>query len=155
MLKCNIVCRSLPAPCLEQAPLQWFFASGAQTPMLAYAIVPAAGRGIRMGKARPKLFLELLGKPILAHTLGALSRISFLSAIYLIVPEDFFETARRIASDLVESAGPQPLTAPVFIVGGGTERQDSVYNGLLRLPPECEWVMIHDGVRPFASPESS
>jgi 2-C-methyl-D-erythritol 4-phosphate cytidylyltransferase len=37
------------------------------------------------------------------------------------------------------------------LVGGGSERQDSVFNGLSQLPPDCGWVMIHDGVRPFAS----
>ncbi|MFZ2445653.1 MAG: 2-C-methyl-D-erythritol 4-phosphate cytidylyltransferase [Syntrophobacteraceae bacterium] len=116
------------------------------------AIVPAAGRGIRMGGGRPKQFLELFGKPILAHTLGVLSRISFLSSIYLIVPEDFMEPARRIVSEWVECGDRGPGAAAVSVVAGGAERQDSVYNGLLRLPPDCEWVMIHDGVRPFASP---
>ncbi len=99
-----------------------------------------------MGGGRPKQFLELFGKPILAHTLEALSRVPSLSAIFLIVPEDFIESARSIVSDL-------PPGQPITIVGGGAERQDSVYNGLLLLPSECGWVMIHDGVRPFASTE--
>ncbi len=34
---------------------------------------------------------------------------------------------------------------------GGTERQDSVFNALQELPSDCEWVLIHDGVRPFVS----
>lgn len=117
------------------------------------AIVPAAGRGIRMGGGKPKQFLELFGKPILAHTLGALSRVPFLSSIFVIVPEDFIESAGCIARELIESAPAGSARPAVFVVAGGAERQDSVYNGLQRLPPGCGWVLIHDGVRPFASPE--
>jgi len=38
------------------------------------------------------------------------------------------------------------------VVPGGRERQDSVYNGLLRANPDTDLVLIHDGVRPFVSP---
>jgi 2-C-methyl-D-erythritol 4-phosphate cytidylyltransferase len=41
----------------------------------------------------------------------------------------------------------------ICVVAGGAERQDSVFNGLQALPPDCDWVLIHDGVRPFASSE--
>lgn len=105
-----------------------------------------------MGGDRPKQFLELSGKPILAHTLNALARARVVSRIFLIVPAAFEETTRGIVSEWLASGAPA-AKREVFIVAGGTERQDSVYNGLLRLPSECEWVLIHDGVRPFASPE--
>jgi len=114
------------------------------------AIVPAAGSGIRMGGIKPKQFLEVAGTPILAHTLSALSRVSFIEHIFLIVPEKHIPAAGRVVSDWTRtSTGTIPV---IEIVTGGAERQDSVYNGLLRLPSECEWVLIHDGVRPFASP---
>lgn len=100
-----------------------------------------------MGGGRPKQFLELFGKPILAHSIEALSQVPFLSAIFMVVPEDFIESARSIALELT------PGGPPINIVAGGAERQDSVYNGIKCLPPECGWVMIHDGVRPFASAE--
>ncbi len=123
---------------------------------VVYAVVPAAGRGLRMGGDRPKQFLELHGRPILDHTLEALARVPFLSGILLVVPEEFIGPVR----DWVEQGGPAGTAAPrrpgslAFIVApGGNERQDSVYNGLRRLPGECDWVMIHDGVRPFASVE--
>jgi 2-C-methyl-D-erythritol 4-phosphate cytidylyltransferase len=87
--------------------------------------------------------------PILAHTLSALSSVSFIARIFLIVPEKHIPAAGGVVSDWTRTAAG---TIPeIEIVKGGAERQDSVYNGLLKLPSECEWVLIHDGVRPFAS----
>lgn len=102
-----------------------------------------------MGASRPKQFLSLAGEPILAHTLRALSAVSFLDTLLLVVPRDHEDGARRLLSDFLASAPERPFE--VRIVHGGAERQDSVNNGLMHLPADCEWVLIHDGVRPFAS----
>ncbi|MHC1725702.1 MAG: 2-C-methyl-D-erythritol 4-phosphate cytidylyltransferase [Syntrophobacteraceae bacterium] len=115
------------------------------------AIVPAAGSGVRMGGNRPKQFLQLAGRPILAHTLSLLSGLSIISSIFLIVPEKHIATAGQIIRDWTRSSPANH--AGISIVAGGAERQDSVYNGLRNLPRDCGWVLIHDGVRPFASPE--
>ncbi len=113
------------------------------------AIVPAAGSGTRMGSAKPKQFLHLAGKPLLAHTLSALSSAGLISSIFLIVSREHIAAAGEIVSEW--SRG-QPSGAPeISIVAGGAERRDSVYNGLMGLPADCDWVMVHDGVRPFAS----
>jgi len=149
------------------------------------AIVPAAGRGRRMGTAKPKQFLELSGKPILFYTLETLARASFLAEILLVVPNDSAPDVASLLSDHgfhgETTRGPLPrasldggsrpggegtvgdrvLTGSVredrqgriCVVAGGAERQDSVFNGLQALPPDCDWVLIHDGVRPFASSE--
>lgn len=117
------------------------------------AIVPAAGSGIRMGGGKPKQFLELAGSPILAHTLDALSRASFISDIFLMVPATFMEAARVIVSRWKADCAHGNEHPRVFIFPGGAERQDSVFNGLVQLPPDCEWVLIHDGARPFPSRE--
>lgn len=113
------------------------------------AIVPAAGRGLRMGAAKPKQFLELSGKPILVHTLETLSRAPFLSSILLVVPSEFLAAAEDLVSrhGLSDGGGRR-----IGVIAGGAERQDSVRNGLQALPPDCDWVFIHDGVRPFATP---
>ncbi len=110
-----------------------------------YAVIPAAGRGLRMGKDRPKQFLEVSGKPLLAHTLDTLSRAAFLSGILLVVPADFMEAAGEMVERDVRAQ------MPIRVIEGGAERRDSVYNALMVLPPDCEWVLVHDGVRPFAS----
>jgi 2-C-methyl-D-erythritol 4-phosphate cytidylyltransferase len=149
------------------------------------AIIPAAGRGLRMGVAKPKQFLEIAGKPILLHTLETLSRAHFLSAVLVVVQKDFSmatesllrdycstdsdkfyylpqgrfqdadrpfpdqELVRDPAKDQPGGSGQKWITSVI----GGTERQDSVFNGLQALPSACEWVVIHDGVRPFVSLE--
>jgi len=70
-------------------------------------------------------------------------------------PRDCFGEAREV----IESLGEEPSVAgestgfpcPVTLVAGGAERRDSVYNALKHLPDDCEWVLIHDGVRPLVS----
>jgi 2-C-methyl-D-erythritol 4-phosphate cytidylyltransferase len=115
------------------------------------AIVPAAGSGTRMGSAKPKQFLDLAGKPILAHTLSALSSPGLIAKIFVVVAEEQIPAAREIVSDWADA---QASDIPeISVVPGGAERRDSVCNGLKKLPVDCDWVMIHDGVRPFASPE--
>lgn len=113
-------------------------------------IVPAAGSGTRMGGAIPKQFIRLAGKPLLAHTLSALANLPFISIIFLIVAEEHISDAGEVVSAW---SGQRTSSVPeISIIRGGAERRDSVYNGLKKLPAECDWVMIHDAVRPFASP---
>jgi 2-C-methyl-D-erythritol 4-phosphate cytidylyltransferase len=149
------------------------------------AIIPAAGRGLRMGVAKPKQFLEIAGKPILLHTLETFSRAHFLSLILVVVQNDFLKETESLLQDYCSAAsdkfhyltrgplegahralGDQRLARHsstgqpggnsgkfVALIAGGTERQDSVFNGLQALPSDCEWILIHDGVRPFVSVE--
>jgi 2-C-methyl-D-erythritol 4-phosphate cytidylyltransferase len=148
-----------------------------------FAVIPAAGRGLRMGMAMPKQFLELSGKPILLHTLEALSKARFLCGMLVVVSDDFLSAADGLllsycsanphkasylsreqlqdnwesCSDEISNPGSseRPLCCGgrkvVALIAGGIERQDSVFNALQALPRDCEWVLIHDGVRPFAS----
>lgn len=115
---------------------------------MTYAIVPAAGRGLRMGKDRPKQFLEVLDRPILLHTLDALSKAAFLSGIILAVPQDYAGEVERLVKG---ERGVCCADFSIKVVAGGAERQDSVFNAMRHMPDECEWVLIHDGVRPFVS----
>lgn len=140
----------------------------------AFAIVPAAGRGLRMAGKGPKQFLTLAGKPILVHTIEKLASTTFISHIVLVVPADFLTHAQQMleqftgrqthpmpfhkvsgpsspTSDVRDDTSPNIALPPITMVVGGKERQDSVLNALQILPEDCEWVMIHDGVRPFVS----
>lgn len=106
-----------------------------------------------MGGSKPKQYLEMSGMPVLAHTLRVFSHVPFISDILLIVPENSVAEARQILTEWCDTGDARMEMPAVNIVIGGTERQDSVYNGLLKLPSDCEWVIVHDGVRPFLSRE--
>jgi len=113
-------------------------------------IVVAAGRGARLGGAIPKQYLPCAGRPLICHTIEALTLAhEFLAATVVIHPDDRYLYDAAIAR--LPPTAARPLTAPVF---GGATRQRSVRNGLeaqADLSPDL--VLIHDGARPFASRE--
>jgi len=107
-------------------------------------IIVAAGQGVRMGADVPKQFLELGGKPVLAHTLMVFDHSSEVEHIVLCLPDSEIDFCR---SDILTSLG---LKTPISLVAGGQRRQDSVYNALKTLEGD-HIVLIHDGVRPFVT----
>ncbi len=113
--------------------------------MQTYAIIPAAGRGIRLGMDRPKQFLELHEKPLLLHTLEAVARASFLTGMVVAVPDDYLSQTQDMVHRHFRT------DRQITIVAGGKERQDSVRNALRAIPDETQMVLIHDGVRPLVS----
>lgn len=109
------------------------------------AIIPAAGRGTRIGGVVPKQFLELLGKPLLHHTLMVFSACSAVDYVVLVMPQ----------AD-VDASGDEWLNGYDIVrkvVAGGEQRQDSVYNGFQALEESTDIVVVHDGVRPFTTPQ--
>lgn len=110
-------------------------------------LIPAAGTGKRMGKATAKQFLTLGDKPILAHTLLAFQRASEIDEIIPILSEEDLETC---LGEIIEG---YHITKVKTLVVGGKERQDSVMNGLHKLAKDAAIVLVHDGVRPFVTPE--
>lgn len=112
--------------------------------MICAALVTAAGEGKRMGRDVPKQYLELRGIPILARTLLAFENHPLIDLIVITVPSGHEELCRtRIVTRF-------NLGKVKEIVAGGTTRQASVYNGLLRLG-KADMVAIHDGVRPLVT----
>ncbi|MBI4495541.1 MAG: 2-C-methyl-D-erythritol 4-phosphate cytidylyltransferase [Deltaproteobacteria bacterium] len=114
--------------------------------MGAAVLIPAAGRGRRMGGERPKAFLPLGGIPILARTLRKFEACALVEEIFLLVP------ASEIAFCAEEVVRPFGLRKVSRILAGGAERQDSVFLGLQELGERAETVLIHDGARPFVPP---
>jgi 2-C-methyl-D-erythritol 4-phosphate cytidylyltransferase len=111
------------------------------------AIIAAAGLGARMAGKRPKQFLELAGTPILIHTLNAFERCDVIHEIILVLAPE--ETDGFL--DLAKAYG---LRKVVGVVPGGNTRAESVLHGLQAVNAEAvEIVVVHDGVRPFVSPE--
>lgn len=112
---------------------------------MASAVIVAAGKGIRMGTAAPKQYLMLGDSPVLGHTLINFASSKLFDALFLVVRESDFDLCRRTI--LV----PLKLSKTVNLVPGGSERQDSVYNGLKAISERQSIVVIHDGVRPFVT----
>ncbi len=106
-------------------------------------MIPAAGRGKRMGAKEPKAFLPLGDRPIWVHTLQKFEDCPQVDEVLALLPPGE-EMAR--AGETVRRFG---LTKVSHILPGGEERQDSVYRGLQALRGKADWVIIHDGVRPF------
>lgn len=107
------------------------------------AIIPAAGRGQRMGADRPKQYLPLGGRPVLWHVLARLEASPLVTDIVLVVRREDMDYCR---SQLSESGG---FAKVVAFVPGGAERSASVYRGLLET--RADMVLVHDAVRPFIS----
>ena len=108
------------------------------------AIIVAAGQGTRMGSTADKLFLELAGCPIVAHTWRRFEAAECIGEIVIVVRD-----GRQAAFDRL--AAQYEFKKPCRLVAGGKERQDSVWNGLEALSPGAEVVAIQDAARPCAS----
>jgi 2-C-methyl-D-erythritol 4-phosphate cytidylyltransferase len=105
------------------------------------AIIVAAGKGTRMGPARDKLFLEVAGQPVIAHTWRRFAQAKDVDEIVLVVRDGMQAAFQELAAQY-------QLKKPFRFVVGGAERQDSVWNGLQALSPSSEIVAIQDGARP-------
>jgi 2-C-methyl-D-erythritol 4-phosphate cytidylyltransferase len=109
-------------------------------------VIVAAGKGSRMRTAESKQYLLLGQKPILVHTLQLFQNIHEVDEIILVVGEMDVERCRGYVEDY-------GLSKVSSVQGGGAERQDSVKRGLDSLNRDTEWVLVHDGVRPFVNIE--
>ena len=108
------------------------------------AIVPAAGSGTRMGTAGGKLFLPLLGKPVIAYTLLALAASRSVDRIVLVTREEDILPLSNLVKEL-------DLSCPVTLVRGGATRAQSVLEGLYEV--EDDFVLVHDGARCLITPD--
>lgn len=106
-------------------------------------VVAAAGASTRMD-GQNKLFVEIGGKPVLAHTLSALERCREIFEIIVVTrPEDLDEVAQICEKYMISK------TTKVII--GGQTRLESVYNGVLQASPDSKLIAVHDGARPFVT----
>ncbi len=112
----------------------------------ATAIIAAGGAGLRMGTSSPKQFSELLGVPILIHTIRAFRKVPAIGAIIVVAPAEHRERTQALLA-LYQMAD------HCTVVSGGKLRQDSVRIGLAQVEPDCQLVAVHDGARPLIAPE--
>jgi len=105
-------------------------------------IITAGGSGKRFQSKTRKQFLEISGRPLLFWTIDKFYHHPEISSVLIALPEDEFERSKKqISKEFPE----------IDFIVGGKERQDSVYNALLQCPVDTDYVLIHDGVRPFIS----
>ena len=109
-------------------------------------IVAAAGRGSRMKRAENKVFLPLLGKPILRYSIEAFLGRSDVAEIVVIC-------AAHETAEMEALVAPYREQKPVKVVVGGSERQYSVANALRAVSRDCELILVHDGARPLVTDE--
>lgn len=106
--------------------------------MTIAAIIVAAGKGIRAGGTVPKQFATLCGKPMLAHSVTALTSHPMITQTIIVIGQAQHDYAHALQLENVS------------FVEGGTERRDSVRAGLEALEGQgVTRVLIHDAARPF------
>ena len=115
----------------------------------AYALIPAAGSGSRLGAAVPKQYLEIAGHPLLYYALRPLVRHPRIEQVFVVLAQG--DTQFRNCDWREFGAKVEPLYC------GGATRAASVFNGLVAAhdmvePPD--WVLVHDAARPCLSEEA-
>ncbi len=107
------------------------------------AIIVAAGSGTRFGAGTPKQFVEIIGKPLLIHTLEKFEFCLAIDEIILVLPAAEIENFQKTAENF-------DLKKLAKIVAGGQIRAASVLNGLNSIDKNsAEIVVVHDGARPL------
>ena len=112
--------------------------------MQVSVIIPAAGRGRRMGDVK-KPYLDLAGKPVLAHALIVFQQCSLVNKIVVAVAAGDEQDCIR---DVII---PYNIDKADQVVAGGETRQESVFNCLQKVSPDTDMVVVHDCVRPFVT----
>jgi 2-C-methyl-D-erythritol 4-phosphate cytidylyltransferase len=117
------------------------------SPPSIWAVVPAAGIGKRMKNNTPKQYLPIAGATVLQHTLNRLLAADEVCGLVVSISEsdEYWETMQCFSDK------------PVLTASGGVQRSDSVLNALETLgqydgfDENCDWVLVHDAVRPCVS----
>ncbi|SHH50632.1 2-C-methyl-D-erythritol 4-phosphate cytidylyltransferase [Sporobacter termitidis DSM 10068] len=110
------------------------------------AVVAAGGASSRM-EGQDKLFLDIGGVPVLAHTLLALNKCPEVGEIVVVTRQDRMDDVARLVSEYGVSKAAK-------LVPGGQTRLESVMNGVLQVSPHARLIAVHDGARPFVTGET-
>ena len=112
------------------------------------AVIVAGGSGERFGDPRGKQFVELCGLPIMSWSLLAFDRAPSVGHLVVVCPHGRLNEVRTsVLAGL-------SLRCEVTLALAGATRQDSVFAGLVSMPPDYELVAIHDGARPLVEVEA-
>ena len=104
-------------------------------------VLPAAGSGKRMGAGHNKLFLQLAGKPILAHTLLVFEQDPNCTGIWIAVKDEERDVVQALLNE-------HRISKVKGLPTGGEERQHSVHSCIKQMK-NVGIVLVHDAARPF------
>ncbi|MET8689799.1 2-C-methyl-D-erythritol 4-phosphate cytidylyltransferase [Streptomyces sp. NPDC004732] len=107
-------------------------------------VIPAAGRGVRLGPGAPKALRALNGTPMLIHAVRAMAESRAVSLVVVVAPPDGAPGVKTLFDDHA-----LPERTDFLVVPGGESRQESVRAGLDALPPGFDIVLVHDAARPL------
>jgi ribitol-5-phosphate 2-dehydrogenase (NADP+) / D-ribitol-5-phosphate cytidylyltransferase len=110
------------------------------------ALILAGGTGERMMSSVPKQFLLLGGKPVVSYSIETFESSENISDIVVVCHAKHIGTMEDIVSKM-------KVKKIRKIIAGGKTRQESSFLGVRNCPPETEYILIHDAVRPFVSAE--
>ncbi|MEU4239133.1 2-C-methyl-D-erythritol 4-phosphate cytidylyltransferase [Actinoplanes sp. NPDC026619] len=106
-------------------------------------LCPAAGAGLRLGSGGPKALRLLAGEPLLVHAIRRVAAAPSVRVIVVAAPAAEVEAVRELLAPV----------APVTVVAGGAERQESVALALAAVPAGVGIVLVHDAARALTPPE--
>ena len=110
--------------------------------MSVCVVLVAAGDGRRLGSDRPKAFVALAGRPLLAESLERLERSDWIDSIVVVAPPGWEEPAILLAEELV-------VSKVGAVVTGGATRAESVRAGLAEVDSDAVAIVVHDAARPL------
>ncbi len=110
--------------------------------MKVAALLVAAGPSKRLAVKKRKPFIKLAGKVILEYSLEVFLRNTSVKEIIIAVNKLDLDEAAKLCRK-------HKNAKPIKVVRGGKKRADSVYNALLNVDKENDYVLIHDAARPF------
>lgn len=110
---------------------------------MTIAILLMAGSGTRFSRKLPKQFHRLSGKKIYQHTLEKFLNTQLFARIILVCAPEY---VKQVQDEVF-------FSDQIYVITGGSNRQESSFKGLLACPSDTEIVVIHDAVRPFVSEE--
>jgi 2-C-methyl-D-erythritol 4-phosphate cytidylyltransferase len=104
------------------------------------AVVPAAGRGERLGGSIPKALRALAGRSLVQHAVDSLISATLVDQVVVAAPATEVETFAAL------------LGPDVSVISGGAERIDSVRAAIAVLDESVGVVLVHDAARPLTPP---
>ena len=105
-------------------------------------IIVAAGSSNRMRLKTNKIFLDLCGQSVIERTINAFVNIPEIFEIILVTKKEFFDDFKDILNN---------ISINIRLVEGGSSREESTFNGLLKVSRDSNYVICHDGARPLVS----